>query len=171
MTSFRPFLLTPVERWVLACISLHLHYDFVFSLMQRFVSFIPIRKWPWGKWLVACFMMKRTMTWCVALCFGKSTLLLSHNIKSPCCVPPPPQGAHSTSGADNEYNLRSRTVICDSCGQMSERGSGVNSRGGLPEGLVGHSFFIGTNEPRQVVIKWNSLHVYLYCVCCNQNCF
>uniref|UniRef100_H3CFU2 Lamin A n=1 Tax=Tetraodon nigroviridis TaxID=99883 RepID=H3CFU2_TETNG len=33
-------------------------------------------------------------------------------------------GAHSTSGADNEYNLRSRTVICDSCGQTSERGSG-----------------------------------------------
>uniref|UniRef100_A0A6D2VWS3 Lamin A n=1 Tax=Takifugu rubripes TaxID=31033 RepID=A0A6D2VWS3_TAKRU len=62
-------------------------------------------------------------------------------------------GAHSTSGADNEYNLRSRTVICDSCGQTSERGSGVNSSGGLPEGLVGHSFFIGANEPRQVVIK------------------
>lgn len=65
----------------------------------------------------------------------------------------PLQGAHSTSGADNEYNLRSRTVICDSCGQTSERGSGVNSSGGLPEGLVGHSFFIGANEPRQVVIK------------------
>lgn len=63
------------------------------------------------------------------------------------------QGAHSTSGADNEYNLRSRTVICDSCGQTSERGSGVNSSGDLPEGLVGHSFFIGANEPRQVVIK------------------
>lgn len=59
------------------------------------------------------------------------------------------QGAHSTSGADNEYNLRSRTVICDSCGQTSERGSG----GGLPEGLIGHSSFIGTNEPKQVVIK------------------
>ncbi|XP_039974788.1 lamin isoform X2 [Xiphias gladius] len=58
-------------------------------------------------------------------------------------------GAHSTSGAENEYNLRSRTVICDSCGQPSERGSGVCSSGGLPEGLVGHSFFMGTNEPRQ----------------------
>lgn len=58
-------------------------------------------------------------------------------------------GAHSTSGADNEYNLRSRTVICDSCGQPSDRGSGVCSSGGLPEGLVGHSFFMGTNEPRQ----------------------
>ncbi|XP_022602070.1 lamin [Seriola dumerili] len=58
-------------------------------------------------------------------------------------------GAHSTSGAENEYNLRSRTVICDSCGQSSDRGSGVCSSGGLPEGLVGHSFFMGTNEPRQ----------------------
>ncbi|KAK2909869.1 lamin-A-like [Channa argus] len=57
-------------------------------------------------------------------------------------------GAHSTSGGDNEYNLRSRTVICDSCGQPSDRG-GVCSSGGLPEGLVGHSFFMGTNEPRQ----------------------
>ncbi|GAA6217303.1 lamin [Lates japonicus] len=58
-------------------------------------------------------------------------------------------GAHSTSGAENEYNLRSRTVICDSCGQPSERGTGVCSSGGLPEGLMGHSFFMGTNEPRQ----------------------
>uniref|UniRef100_A0A8D3D1B4 Lamin A/C n=1 Tax=Scophthalmus maximus TaxID=52904 RepID=A0A8D3D1B4_SCOMX len=59
-------------------------------------------------------------------------------------------GAHSTSGADNEYNLRSRTVICDSCGQTSDRGAGVcSSGGGLPEGLVGHSFFMGTNEFRQ----------------------
>ncbi|XP_030248955.1 lamin [Sparus aurata] len=57
-------------------------------------------------------------------------------------------GAHSTSGADNEYNLRSRKVICDSCGQPSDRG-GVCSSGGLPEGLVGHSFFMGTNEPRK----------------------
>ncbi|XP_044064174.1 lamin-A-like [Siniperca chuatsi] len=58
-------------------------------------------------------------------------------------------GAHSTSGAENEYNLRSRKVICDSCGQPSERGSGVCSSGSLPEGLIGHSFFMGTNEPRQ----------------------
>uniref|UniRef100_A0A7N6FEY8 Lamin A n=1 Tax=Anabas testudineus TaxID=64144 RepID=A0A7N6FEY8_ANATE len=63
------------------------------------------------------------------------------------------QGAHSTSGADNEYNLRSRRVICDSCGQPSDRNAGVGSSGGLPEGLVGHSFFMGTNEPRQVLLK------------------
>ncbi|XP_034030109.1 lamin [Thalassophryne amazonica] len=56
-------------------------------------------------------------------------------------------GAHSTSGTENEYNLRSRTVICDSCGQPSERGS--STCGGLPEGLVGHSFFMGSNQPRQ----------------------
>ncbi|KAM4601348.1 lamin-A-like isoform 1-T2 [Polymixia lowei] len=59
-------------------------------------------------------------------------------------------GAHSTSGVECEYNLRSRTVICDSCGQPSDRGTGVcSSGGGLPEGLVGHSFFMGNNQPRQ----------------------
>uniref|UniRef100_A0A3Q3AVD9 Lamin A n=1 Tax=Kryptolebias marmoratus TaxID=37003 RepID=A0A3Q3AVD9_KRYMA len=44
----------------------------------------------------------------------------------------PLQGAHSTSGGDDhiEYNLRSRTVICDSCGQPSDRS------GGLAEGLL-----------------------------------
>uniref|UniRef100_A0A673A344 Lamin A n=1 Tax=Sphaeramia orbicularis TaxID=375764 RepID=A0A673A344_9TELE len=56
--------------------------------------------------------------------------------------------SHSTSGAENEYNLRSRTVICDSCGQPSDR-SGVCSSGGLSEGLIGHSFIMGTNQPRQ----------------------
>ncbi|KAL6109676.1 lmna [Pungitius sinensis] len=61
-------------------------------------------------------------------------------------------GAHSTSGGDNEYNLRSRTVVCDSCGQTADR-SGVGSSGGVPEGLVGHSSFMGTNEPRQARIK------------------
>ncbi|XP_069031408.1 lamin-A-like [Embiotoca jacksoni] len=39
--------------------------------------------------------------------------------------------AHSTSSADNEYNLRSRTVICDTCGQPSDRDGG-----GLPDNLV-----------------------------------
>ncbi|XP_029928131.1 lamin [Myripristis murdjan] len=59
-------------------------------------------------------------------------------------------GAHSTSGVESEYNLRSRTVICDSCGQPSDRGSGsCGSGGGLSEGLVGHSFIMGTNQPRQ----------------------
>lgn len=59
------------------------------------------------------------------------------------------EAAHSTSGVDNEYNLRSRTVICDSCGQTADRGSGVGSSGGLSEGLVGQSFLMGTNQPRQ----------------------
>ncbi|XP_077454367.1 lamin-A-like [Stigmatopora argus] len=58
-------------------------------------------------------------------------------------------GAHSTSG-DNEYNLRSRTVICDSCGQTSDRGSSHGGGGGGgPEALVGHSFFLPPNQPRQ----------------------
>ncbi|CAI5661699.1 unnamed protein product [Oreochromis niloticus] len=59
-------------------------------------------------------------------------------------------GAHSTSGADNEYNLRSRKVICDSCGQPKERSGGCSSLG---EGLPGHSYFMGTNEPRQGRMK------------------
>ncbi|KAM6910179.1 lamin [Xenentodon cancila] len=59
-------------------------------------------------------------------------------------------GAHSTCGAENEYNLRSRTVICDSCGQPSDRGGPC---GGLAEGIVGHSYFMGTNEPRQGRMK------------------
>ncbi|XP_076006706.1 lamin [Genypterus blacodes] len=58
-------------------------------------------------------------------------------------------GAHSTSG-ENEYNLRSRTVICDSCGQPSDRSGPCSSGGGLLEGLGGgHSFIMGTNQPRQ----------------------
>lgn len=59
-------------------------------------------------------------------------------------------GAHSTSGADNEYNLRSRKVMCDSCGQPKERAGGCGS---LAEGLPGHSYFMGTNEPRQGRMK------------------
>ncbi|XP_007570629.1 lamin-A [Poecilia formosa] len=55
-------------------------------------------------------------------------------------------GAHSTSGAENEYNLRSRTVICDSCGQTSERSGGL-------DGLIGQSSFMGTNDPRQGGMK------------------
>ncbi|XP_037130235.1 lamin-A-like [Syngnathus acus] len=65
-------------------------------------------------------------------------------------------GAHSTSG-ENEYNLRSRTVICDSCGQTSDRGHGSHgSHGGGsggPEGLVGQSFFVADNLPRQSRVK------------------
>ncbi|TSK34787.1 Lamin-A [Bagarius yarrelli] len=75
--------------------------------------------------------------------------------------------AHSTCG-DGEYNLRSRTVICGSCGQPSDRNtgtcvsasSGVSSAtrsfssggGGLPEGLISHShshFIMGIDKPRQ----------------------
>uniref|UniRef100_A0A8B9JSC2 Lamin A/C n=1 Tax=Astyanax mexicanus TaxID=7994 RepID=A0A8B9JSC2_ASTMX len=84
--------------------------------------------------------------------------------------------AHSTC-ADSEYNLRSRTVVCGSCGQMSDRnaGSGVTASsavssatrsfssggGGLPEGLVSHShshFIMGSGQPRQV----HYLNIYNY---------
>ncbi|XP_030637321.1 lamin [Chanos chanos] len=67
--------------------------------------------------------------------------------------------AHSTCG-DSEYNLRSRTVICGSCGQPSERGGSStvssasrsfhSSGGGLPEGFVSPSHFLmGSDRPRQ----------------------
>ncbi|KAL4629549.1 lamin-A-like [Arapaima gigas] len=68
--------------------------------------------------------------------------------------------AHSTC-PDGEYNLRSRTVMCGSCGSCGQPGSssvsgGTVSRsfrsgvgGGLPEGLISHSYVVGSNSPRQ----------------------
>ncbi|KAJ8290113.1 hypothetical protein GJAV_G00008840 [Gymnothorax javanicus] len=72
--------------------------------------------------------------------------------------------AHSTC-ADSEYNLRSRTVVCGSCGQPSEKSGGASvaassgvssgsrsfrtSGGGVSEGMVSHSFVVGNNMPRQ----------------------
>ncbi|KAJ7985572.1 hypothetical protein DPEC_G00353470 [Dallia pectoralis] len=68
-------------------------------------------------------------------------------------------GSHSMCGQDGEYNLRSRTVICGSCGQPSDKSgvsSGVSSGscsissgGGLPEGLLSPSYIMGSNSPRQ----------------------
>ncbi|XP_063055400.1 lamin-A-like isoform X2 [Engraulis encrasicolus] len=68
--------------------------------------------------------------------------------------------AHST-GVDSEYNLRSRTVVCGSCGLPSERGAGScvsatsssshrssSGGGGLPEGILTQSFVLGNNQPR-----------------------
>uniref|UniRef100_A0A8C1GB09 Lamin A n=1 Tax=Cyprinus carpio TaxID=7962 RepID=A0A8C1GB09_CYPCA len=76
----------------------------------------------------------------------------------------PLQAAHSTCG-DSEYNLRSRTVVCGSCGQSSDRNSscvsassGVSSAarsfssgGGLPEAFVSPSHFIVSNDKRRQV--------------------
>ncbi|KAG9345286.1 hypothetical protein JZ751_009832 [Albula glossodonta] len=67
------------------------------------------------------------------------------------CIP----GGHTCT--DSEYNLRSRTVVCGSCGQPSDRagvGSAVSSSfrssgGRLPGGLVPHSSLMGNNMPRQ----------------------
>lgn len=70
--------------------------------------------------------------------------------------------AHSTCG-DSEYNLRSRTVVCGSCGQPSDKNStcvsassGVSSAsrsfcsgGGLPEAFVSPSHFIVSNDKRR----------------------
>uniref|UniRef100_A0A4W5Q456 Lamin A n=1 Tax=Hucho hucho TaxID=62062 RepID=A0A4W5Q456_9TELE len=73
----------------------------------------------------------------------------------------PLQGNHSACGVDRDYNLRSRTVVCGSCGQPSDKScatSGVSSGscsissgGGLPEGLMSPLFIMGSNSPRQVL--------------------
>ncbi|XP_026155751.1 lamin-A-like isoform X1 [Mastacembelus armatus] len=66
------------------------------------------------------------------------------------------QVAHSTCG-DSEYNLRSRTVVCGSCGLPSDKSSNCSvtsaSRsfrsGGLSEGLLPHSYVFSTSTPRK----------------------
>uniref|UniRef100_A0AAX7VLD0 Lamin A n=1 Tax=Astatotilapia calliptera TaxID=8154 RepID=A0AAX7VLD0_ASTCA len=67
------------------------------------------------------------------------------------------QVAHSTCG-DGEYNLRSRTVVCGSCGLPSDKSSNCSvssaSRsfrsGGISEGLLPHSYVFSTSTPRKV---------------------
>ncbi|XP_058474355.1 lamin-A-like isoform X1 [Solea solea] len=67
------------------------------------------------------------------------------------------QVAHSTCG-DSEYNLRSRTVVCGSCGLPSDKSNNCSvssaSRsfrsGGISEGLLPpHSYIFGTSTPRR----------------------
>ena len=67
------------------------------------------------------------------------------------------QVAHSTCG-DSEYNLRSRTVVCGSCGLPSDKSSNCSvtspSRsfrsGGISEGLLPHSYVFSASTPRKV---------------------
>lgn len=81
--------------------------------------------------------------------------------------------AHSTCG-ESEYNLRSRTVVCGSCGQPSDKNtscmttsSGVSSAsrsfssgGGLPDSFVSPSHFIvGNDKPRQAGPKLESCSI------------
>ncbi|XP_071356818.1 lamin-A-like [Trachinotus anak] len=64
--------------------------------------------------------------------------------------------AHSTCG-DSEYNLRSRTVVCGSCGLPSDKSSNCSvssaSRsfrsGGISEGLLPHSYVFSASTPRK----------------------
>ncbi|TNN53206.1 Lamin-A [Liparis tanakae] len=68
------------------------------------------------------------------------------------------QAAHSTCG-DSEYNLRSRTVVCGSCGLPSDKpGSHCSvtsaSRssfrsGGISEGLLPQSYVFSSSSPRK----------------------
>ncbi|XP_068189894.1 lamin-A-like isoform X2 [Antennarius striatus] len=64
--------------------------------------------------------------------------------------------AHSTCG-DAEYNLRSRTVVCGSCGLPSDKSTNcpVTSAsrsfrtGGISEGLLPHSYVFSASTPRK----------------------
>uniref|UniRef100_A0A8D3EAP9 Lamin-A-like n=1 Tax=Scophthalmus maximus TaxID=52904 RepID=A0A8D3EAP9_SCOMX len=67
--------------------------------------------------------------------------------------------AHSTCG-DSEYNLRSRTVVCGSCGLPSDKSGhcSVSSAsrsfrssggGGFSEGLMPHSYVFSSSTPRK----------------------
>ncbi|KAM9737537.1 lamin-A-like isoform 2-T2 [Menidia menidia] len=71
--------------------------------------------------------------------------------------------AHSTCG-DGEYNLRSRTVVCGSCGLPSDKSSNCSvssgSRsyrsGGLSEGLLPHSYVFSASTPRKTGARLES---------------
>ncbi|XP_049890283.1 lamin-A-like isoform X1 [Epinephelus moara] len=73
------------------------------------------------------------------------------------------QVAHSTCG-DSEYNLRSRTVVCGSCGLPSDKSSNCSvtsaSRsfrsGGISEGLLPHSYVFSTSTPRKTGVRLES---------------
>ncbi|KAG2462614.1 LMNA protein, partial [Polypterus senegalus] len=91
------------------------------------------------------------------------------------------EAAHSTSSnADGEYNLRSRTVFCGSCGQPADKGTTAGSSmvsggttssvsltrtyrssggvgGNIAEGLVPRTFIVGNNQPRGQVSGLNSV--------------
>lgn len=70
---------------------------------------------------------------------------------------PPQQVAHSTCG-DGEYNLRSRTVVCGSCGLPSDKAGSCSvtsasqsfRSGGLSEGLLPQSYVFSTSTPHKV---------------------
>lgn len=70
------------------------------------------------------------------------------------------QVAHSTC-SDGEYNLRSRTVVCGSCGLPSDKSGSCSvssaSRsfrsGGISEGLLPQSYVVSTSAPRKAGSK------------------
>ncbi|XP_020497908.1 lamin isoform X1 [Labrus bergylta] len=73
------------------------------------------------------------------------------------------QVAHSTCG-DSEYNLRSRTVVCGSCGLPSDKSGNCSvtsaSRsyrsGGLSEGLLPQSYVFSASTPRKTGTRLES---------------
>lgn len=80
--------------------------------------------------------------------FITNAVILTLNLSSP------QQVAHSTC-ADSEYNLRSRTVVCGSCGLPSDKSSNcsvtsASRSGGISEGLLPHSYVFSASTPRKV---------------------
>ncbi|XP_077404752.1 lamin-A-like isoform X2 [Vanacampus margaritifer] len=72
--------------------------------------------------------------------------------------------AHSTCG-DSEYNLRSRTVLCGSCGLPSDKPNSCSSvssatrsfrSGGISDGLLPHSYVVSRSAPRKSGIRIES---------------
>lgn len=95
--------------------------------------------------------IKHETYWQIFSVFITNAVILTLNLSSP------QQVAHSTC-ADSEYNLRSRTVVCGSCGLPSDKSSNCSvtsaSRsfrsGGISEGLLPHSYVFSASTPRKV---------------------
>ncbi|XP_057683449.1 lamin-A-like isoform X2 [Corythoichthys intestinalis] len=84
--------------------------------------------------------------------------------------------AHSTCG-DSEYNLRSRTVLCGSCGLPSDKPNSCGAvssvsrsfrSGGVSEGLLPHSYVFTSSTPRKVktlkITESSKLECWINCV-------
>lgn len=113
---------------------------------------------------------------------GLSVQSRTHRVPPEPCLPP--QGSHcSSSGDPAEYNLRSRTVLCGTCGQPADKASagssgaqvagsissgssassvtvtrsyrsvGGSGGGGFGDSLVTRSYLLGNSSPRTQVSR------------------
>lgn len=118
---------------------------------------------------------------------GLSVQSRTHRVPPEPCLPP--QGSHcSSSGDPAEYNLRSRTVLCGTCGQPADKASagssgaqvagsissgssassvtvtrsyrsvGGSGGGSFGDSLVTRSYLLGSSSPRTQVSLALCLH-------------